>query len=106
MTSISRLKPPSVKSLQPGDSTPVSPVVIGPWPFFLLRQLEGLRSELFWVEHQARRLVGVFPRRTQGGHHFDSSIHKFFESETRATIVALHVMSRDKRIEEPSNENA
>ena len=43
---------------------------------------------------------------TQGGHLFNSSIHKFFEIKNRATVGSLHVMSRDKRIAEPSNENA
>ena len=58
------------------------------------------------MEPQAHRLVGVSPRRTRGSHHFDNSIHKLFEIETRATIVSLQVISRDERIEKPRNEDA
>ena len=55
---------------------------------FLLRlgQAEGFRSELAPGEKpQAHRLVGVRPRWTQGSHHFDSAIHKFFEIEPPGT---------------------
>ena len=34
---------------------------------------------MFPVKPQAHRLVAVRPRRTQGGHHFNSAIHEFFE---------------------------
>ena len=54
---------------------------------FLPRQPESFRSELLWVEPDAHCLVGVCPRRTQGGHHFNSSsIHKFFEIETKKKL--------------------
>ena len=84
MPSMLRLKPPSVKSLQPGDSEPVSLVVVRqvgnmvkkhPW----LGQKEGLRHDLMRLETQAHRLKGVSPRRAQGSHHFDSSICKLAE---------------------------
>ena len=54
--------------------------------FFRLGQPEGFKFELFWVETQANRLVGVGPRWTQGGHHLNSAIHKFFEIETKAPV--------------------
>ena len=58
------------------------------------------------MEPQAHRLVGVSLGRTQGSHHFDSSVHELFEIETKAMIGSLQVISRDERIEKPSNENA
>ena len=41
-----------------------------------------------------------------GGHHFDCSIHKLFEIETKATIVSLQVIGRDERIKKPRDEDA
>ena len=58
------------------------------------------------MKPQAHRLVGVRPRQTQGGHHLNSSVHRLFEIETKATIGSLQVISHDERIEKPSNGNA
>ena len=61
---------------------------------------------MFRMEPQAHRLAGVSPRRTQGGHHFDSSIHKLTEVETRATVGSLKGVSCDERVKETSNQYA
>ena len=105
-----RLKPPSEKSLQPGDSKPVSLVVIrqvGNVVIFLsLGEPDGIVSELFRSEPQAHRLTTVSPRRTQGSHHVDSPIHELTEVETRTTVGSLQVVSRHERIKKISNQNA
>ena len=105
-----RLKPPSVKSLQPGDSKPVSLVVIrqvGNVVILLwLGEPEGIVSELFRSEPQARRLTTVSSRRTQGSHYVDSPIHELTEVETRTTVGSLQVVSCHERIKKISNQNA
>ena len=58
------------------------------------------------MEPQAHRLVGVSPRRAQGGDHFDSHIHKLAEVKTRATVGSLQVVSSDERVKMPSNKDA
>ena len=103
-----RLKPPSEKSLQPGDSKPVSLVVIrqvGNVVIFLwLGEPEGIVSELFRSEPQAHRLTTVSSRRTQGSHHVDSPIHEPTGVQTRTTVGSLQVVSR--HIKKISNQNA
>ena len=81
-----------MKSLQPGDSITVILLVVVRQVgnkekcFFRLSQPEGFKFELFCVETQAQRLVGVGPRWTQGGHHLNSAIHKLFEIEIKAPV--------------------
>ena len=62
-------------------------------------QPESFRSELIRFKSQAHRLIGMGPRRTQGGHHFNSAIHKLFEVETSAPVVSHQIESRDKGIQ-------
>ena len=46
------------------------------------------------------------PRQTHGGHHLNSAIREFFETQTRAPMGSPQVESRDKRIQEASHANA
>ena len=109
--SILRLRP-SVKSLQPGDSLPVSLVVIrqvGSMGKFLFRfrESESFRSELFRMKLHGHRLISMTPRGTQSSHHFDSSVHhKLAEKETRAVVGSVQVVSSDEGVEESSNQYA
>ena len=56
----------------------------------------SFKSELFRVKTQAHRLVGVRPSWTQVGHHFNSSIHKLAEKDTRATGGSQQVICGDE----------
>ena len=90
-------KPPSVKSLQLGDSIPQILVVVrqvGNIGFFLrLGQRES-----FSVKPQAHRLVGMGPRWTQGSYHPNSAKQEFLEIETIAPMGSPQVESRDESI--------
>ena len=50
------------------------------------------------VETQAHRLVCMGPRWTQGGHHLNSAIQKFFEIETKSPVGSSQVEGRDEYI--------
>ena len=54
---------------------------------------------------QTHRLIGVGPHRTQGGDHFNSSVHKFAKKKT-LVVGSLHVIGSDEGMEESSNQYA
>ena len=54
---------------------------------------------MFRAKSQAQRLVGVSPRRTQGGHHLNSAIDEFIGIETSAPMVSPQIESREKRVQ-------
>ena len=98
-----RLKPPSVKSLQPGDSIPVSLAVIRQVGDIIKKwsgEPEGFKSE------EAHPLISVSPRGTQGSHRFNSSVLKLAEKKTQAAVGSLQVLSSDEVVQESSNHYA
>ena len=58
------------------------------------------------MKRQANRLVSVCPHRTQRGHHFNSSVHKFAKKKTLAAVGSLQVVGSDEGVEESSNRYA
>ena len=61
---------------------------------------------LFKLEVQAHRLIGVSSRREHGSHHVDPAKHELTAVKSRATVGSLQVVSRDERVQKPSNKNA
>ena len=96
-----RKNPPSVKSLQPGNSIPVILVVernVGSMDnVFRLGQPKGGGPELVRTENQIR----VGPRRTLGNHHLNSAIYEFSEIQKKPWLVFRTLKAVTKASNDP-----
>ena len=73
---------------------------------FRLGESESLRSELFRMKLQAHRLLGVSPRKTEGSHLVNSSVHELEEKETQNVVGSLQVAGSAEGVKESSNQHA